>query len=391
MADGANRILTTHVGSLVRPPDFVEKLHQRVEGKLPDAEFEAALKKAVGEVVKHQAEAHVDVVSDGEYGKIGGWEQYVISRLTGFGPRSELPQGDELQELMNDAKRFPDFYKEVWGKQNHPEGIYPCVGEVKYVGQAELHRDIDNLKSAMAAAGVENGFLPVAAPASAFAMSPNEFYRTDEEFIEAGARALREEYKAITDAGLYVQVDDAHLPFQYDRMVPPGTREDYYAWARIRIDALNEALRGIPPERVRYHICWGSWNGPHTSDVPLKEIVNLLLQLNVGAYCIEAANARHEHEWQVWKETKLPEGRKLIPGVVSHQTNVVEHPELVAERLLRFASVVGGENLMAGTDCGFAQGPFIQRVHPSIQWAKLSSLAEGAAIASQQLWGKSAA
>jgi 5-methyltetrahydropteroyltriglutamate--homocysteine methyltransferase len=197
---------------------------------------------------------------------------------------------------------------------------------------------------------------------------------------------LREEYQAITDAGLFVQIDDAHLPFMYDRMVPPATPADFRKWARIRVDALNHALRGIPEEKVRYHICWGSWNGPHTSDVPLKDIVGLLLKVRAGAYSIESANARHEHEWQVWKDVKLPDGKKLIPGVVSHQTNVVEHPELVAERLLRFAKVVGRSNVLAGTDCGFAQGPFVRRVHPSIQWAKLQSLAAGAKLATKALW-----
>jgi 5-methyltetrahydropteroyltriglutamate--homocysteine methyltransferase len=240
----------------------------------------------------------------------------------------------------------------------------------------------------MAAARVERGFLPVAAPASAFGLSPNQHYATDEEYVEAGARALREEYKAITDAGLFVQIDDAHLPFMWDRIVPTGTRQDYFNWARPRIDALKQVLQGIPQEKVRYHICWGSWNGPHASDVPLQEIVHLLLELPVGAYAIEAANARHEHEWKVWQEVKLPEGRMLIPGVISHQTNVVEHPELVAERLMRFASVVGRENVMGGSDCGFAQGPFIRRVHPSIMWAKLESLVEGARLATRELWDK---
>jgi 5-methyltetrahydropteroyltriglutamate--homocysteine methyltransferase len=284
--------------------------------------------------------------------------------------------------------RFADFYRDFWPTQEHPEKVYPCVGAISYVGQDELNRDIDNLKSAAAAAGATAAFLPVAAPASAFGLSPNEYYATDEEFIEAGAQALREEYRAVTEAELFVQIDDAHLPFMWDRIVPNGSREQYFAWARPRIDALKEALKGIPQERVRYHICWGSWNGPHASDVPLKEIVDLLLELPVGAYAIESANPRHEHEWKVWKEVRLPEGKKLIPGVISHQTNVVEHPELVAERLMRFASVVGRENVMAGSDCGFAQGPFIRRVHPSIMWAKLESLVEGARLASQELWGK---
>ena len=389
MAD--KRIKTTHVGSLVRPDGFAAQLRRRQAQDLPDAEFLPALKDAVAGVVAEQVAADVDIVSDGEFGKLGGWEQYVLDRLTGFGPRQELPGADEVAQFMRDAEHFPEFYQEVWPQQEHAEGIYACVGEISYVGHAELERDIENLKAAMAAAGATEGFLPVAAPASAFALSPNEYYKTDEEYMQAGAAALREEYKTIVESGLYVQIDDAHLPFMYDRMVPPASRDDYVSWARIRIDALNEALRGLPPERIRYHICWGSWNGPHASDVPLKEIVDLILEVKAGAFAVEAANARHEHEWKVWQDVKLGEGRKLIPGVVSHQTNVVEHPELVAERLIRFASVVGQDNVMAGTDCGFAQGPFVRRVHPSIQWAKLRSLAEGARLASKELWGKAAA
>jgi 5-methyltetrahydropteroyltriglutamate--homocysteine methyltransferase len=388
MSNESKRVLTTHVGSLVRPDDFAALLRRRMTGGVSDSEYLPALRKAVAEVVAEQVAADVDVVSDGEFGKGIGWEQYVIERLSGFGPRLQL--ATEGGVAFGDFARFKEFYAETWPKEGYLEGIFPCVGPIKYTGHAALKRDIDNLKAAMAAAGAKAGFLPVAAPASAFSMSPNNYYKTDEEYMFAGAEALREEYKAITSAGLFVQIDDAHLPFMYDRMVPPGTLADFRKWARIRIDALNHALQGIPEERVRYHICWGSWNGPHTSDVPLKDIVNLILKVRAGAYSIEAANARHEHEWQVWKDVKLPAGKKLIPGVVSHQTNVVEHPELIAERLLRFAKVVGRDNVMAGTDCGFAQGPFVRRVHPSIQWAKLRSLAAGAALATKALWKRPA-
>jgi len=379
-----NRILTTHVGSLVRPDDFGALLRRRMDGKVNDVEYLPALRGAVNKVAAEQVAAGVDIVSDGEYGKGIGWEQYVLERLEGFGPRVVL--ATEGGVAFGDFARFADFYAEVWPKEGYLEGIFPCVGPIKYTGQAALKRDIDNLKAAMAAAGAKAGFLPVAAPASAFSMSPNQHYKTDEEYVYAGAEALRTEYKTITDAGLFVQIDDAHLPFTYDRMVPPASPKEFRKWARVRVDALNHALRGIPEDRVRYHICWGSWNGPHSSDVPLKEIVDLILKVRAGAYSIEAANARHEHEWQVWKTIKLPEHKKLIPGVVSHQTNVVEHPELVAERLLRFASVAGRDRVLAGTDCGFAQGPFVRRVHPSIQWAKLQSLAAGAALASKALW-----
>jgi len=389
MTSDSRAILTTHVGSLVRPDDFAALLRLRLSSTVDDSEYLPALRHSVHKVVSDQVNAGVDIVSDGEFGKGIGWEQYCIERLAGFGPRLQLATEGGID--FGDFARFKDFYAETWPKEGYLEGIYPCVGPIKYTGHAALKRDIDNLQSAMKIAGARAGFLPVAAPASAFAMSPNNYYKTDEEYMFAGAEALREEYKAITDAGLFVQIDDAHLPFMYDRMVPPATTADFRKWARIRVDALNHALRGIPQKKVRYHICWGSWNGPHTSDVPLKDIVDLLLTVRAGAYSIEAANARHEHEWQVWKTVKLPDGKKLIPGVVSHQTNVVEHPELVAERILRFAKVVGPDNVMAGTDCGFAQGPFVRRVHPSIQWAKLQSLAAGAKLASKALWKRPAA
>ena len=384
MSTGEKRILTTHVGSLVRPDAFAALLRRRLEGGVDEAEYLTTLERCVAEVVERQVAARIDIVSDGEFGKGIGWEQYVLERLSGFGPRAQL--ATEGGVAFGDFARFADFYKELWPKEGYLEGIYPCVGPIKYTGHAALARDIANLRSAMEKSGAKHGFLPVAAPASAFAMSPNEYYKSDEEYMFAGAEALRTEYQTIVDAGLYVQIDDAHLPFMYDRMVPPATADEFRRWARIRVDALNHALRGVPEERVRYHICWGSWNGPHTSDVPLKEIADLLLTVRAGAYSVEAANARHEHEWQVWRSVKLPDGKKLIPGVISHQTNVVEHHELVAERIVRFASVVGRENVIAGSDCGFAQGPFVRRVHPSIQWAKLESLAAGARLATEQLW-----
>jgi 5-methyltetrahydropteroyltriglutamate--homocysteine methyltransferase len=340
--------------------------------------------------VRRQVQAGIDIVSDGEFGKGIGWEQYVIERLSGFSEPPTTPSGapPPAAPAWGDFARFADFYGEMFPKEQYQERPFPCTGPITYTGHTALQRDIANLTSAVAAAKAQAGFLPVVAPASATALSPNNYYKTDEEYIYAMAEALRVEYKTILDAGLFVQIDDAHLPFMYDRMVPPASDEDYFRWAELRIDALNHALRGLDPTRIRYHICWGSWNGPHVCDVPLKKIVGLLLKLDVGGYSIEAANPRHEHEWKVWTEVKLPEGRTLMPGVVSHQTNVVEHPELVAERLVRFANVVGRDHVIAGTDCGFAQGPFVRRVHESIMWAKLESLVEGARLASEELWGR---
>jgi 5-methyltetrahydropteroyltriglutamate--homocysteine methyltransferase len=261
------------------------------------------------------------------------------------------------------------------------------TGPLVYTGQAELQRDIANLKAGLAQAPGATGFLPVVAPASALPNAKIEHYRDEESYLFALADALRTEYRAIIDAGLDLQVDDAFLPYMYEKMVPPMSVADYRKWAGLRVAALNHALQGLPRERTRYHICWGSWNGPHMFDVPLREIVDLVLSVEAGALSFEAANPRHAHEWTVWKDAKLPKDKVLMPGVVTHSTNIVEHRELVADRLVRFAECVGRENVMAGTDCGFSQSPLAGRVHRSIMWAKLRSLAEGAALATKRLWG----
>ena len=265
-----------------------------------------------------------------------------------------------------------------------------CVGPIQYIGLPELERDIANFKAALEGVAVEEAFLPVAAPSSTIPDRRNEYYRNDEDLLIALAEAMRTEYRTIVDAGFLLQIDDARAAVTYDRMVPPASFEDYYRWVRRHVEVLNYALEGIPEDRVRYHVCWGSWPGPHTTDVPLRKIVDLILNVRAGAYLIEAANPRHEHEWRVWQDVKLPEGKVLAPGVVSHGTNVVEHPELVAERIVRFAGVVGRENVIASTDCGFAQEQFNRRVHPSIMWAKLEAMAEGARIATKELWGQPA-
>jgi len=259
-----------------------------------------------------------------------------------------------------------------------------CTGPIGNKGHAAIQRDIVNFKAALAEAGVEEGFLPVAAPGSVEASHPNEYYPGDEAYLYAIADALREEYRAGVDDGLLLQVNDAFLPYVDDWMVDRVSMADYPKFC----EALNHALRGIPEERIRYHICRGSWNGPRSTDIPLKEIVHLVLKVNAGACSIEAANPRHAHEWKVWQDVKLPEGKVLIPGVVSHATNVVEHPELVADRIVRFANLVGRENVIAGTDGGFSQHWNLIRIHPSVQWAKLQALADGARLASRELWGR---
>src|SRR5678816_1312107 len=288
---------------------------------------------------------------------------------------------------------FAEFYRELDAAEGPPAavgasaGVAVCVGPISYTGQAELRRDIENFKSALSQAGARRGFLPVASPTSVIPDRRNEYYKSDEELLYAIADAMRAEYRSIVDAGLELQLDDARLAVTYDRMVPPASFADYRNWVAMNVEAINHALAGIPEERVRYHVCWGSWPGPHVTDVPLADVVDLMLKVNAGAYLIEGANPRHEHEWRVWDSIDFPKDKFLVPGVISHATNIVEHPELVAERLVRYARVVGRENLMAGADCGFAQGPFHRRVHPSIMWAKLEALAEGARLASRELWG----
>jgi 5-methyltetrahydropteroyltriglutamate--homocysteine methyltransferase len=400
MPHTADRILTTHVGSLIRPPKLIEFWRSIEDGKPHDeAAFEACLTESVAEVVRQQAEVGIDIVSDGEFSKGVNWAFYIFKRLKGIAVRPAT--AEELQDPMasmsggQDRRAFPEFYAEYDAATGLGKRLgYRVVvnGEISYCGQSQVGRDIENITAGLTKAERQfpalAGFLPVVAPASALPGAKIEHYKDEEAYLFALAEALHKEYKAIIDAGLYVQIDDAFLPYMHERMVPPMSNAQYLRWAQMRIDALNHALRGIPEERSRYHICWGSWNGPHAFDVPLKDIIGLLLQVRTGHYSFEAANPRHAHEWRVWETVKLSSGKILIPGVISHATNIVEHPELVAERIVRLAKIVGRENVMGGTDCGFAQSPFARRVHPTIMWAKLKSLVEGARIATQVLRGK---
>jgi 5-methyltetrahydropteroyltriglutamate--homocysteine methyltransferase len=392
-----DRILTTHVGSLVRPPDLVALLKRVENGEaVDDAVFQDCLRRSVADVVRRQVETGIDIVSDGEYGKTWTWAWYIRDRLGGF---EERPWGEggerEPSRTGKDRREFAEFYAEYNRMHQAPEGVrqrgrWVCVGPVEYRGHAAIQRDIDDIRIAAEEAGARGAFLPVVAPASVMPVRTDEHYDSEEDFVFAVADALNVEYRAVVDAGLTVQIDDAFLATMYDTMVPPGTLGDYREWAELRIEALNRALEGIPEERSRYHVCWGSWNGPHTGDVALRDIIDLILRVRVGGYSLEQANPRHEHEWRVWEDVELPEGKVLYPGVISHSTNVVEHPELVAERITRLARLVGPERVVASTDCGFAQTPFIQRVHPSVMWAKLSALVEGARIASRELHGAAA-
>jgi 5-methyltetrahydropteroyltriglutamate--homocysteine methyltransferase len=390
MQTSTSRILTTHVGSLIRPPQLQDFLAARRDGRQVDeAAFAACLEQSVRAVVHKQAEAGLDVINDGELGKTISWSRYVLERMTGFEHRMRDPADRTFPQATvgRDRREFADFYRTYDPSQGFTgmTGWY-VTGPIAYKGQAEIQADIDRLKRALAGVPHTEAFMPAVAPASVAPDRSDQYYGNDEDYLAAVADALHVEYKAITDAGFVLQIDDAYLAITHEVMVPPGTFDDYRRWAELRIEALNHALRGIPEERTRYHVCWGSWNGPHVYDVALKDIAAIILKARVGGYVLEMANPRHEHEWHVWEHVKLPPGRVLVPGVVTHSTNVVEHPELVAERIARLARLVGRENLIAGTDCGFAQGPFVQRVHPSIMWAKLSALAEGARLASQQLW-----
>ena len=403
-----DRILTTHVGSLIRPQAVLDFLVAMERGESYDeAAYERALDDAVADVVRRQADAGIDVIDDGEMGK-PSWITYLYERVSGIEPRLVPLEGAVMLPPSRDRQAFPEFYAEldanyartmanmlrvaekdreaVSARDMEAEGKYwYCTGPIEYDSSA-LQRDIARLKDALAGVDVTDVFLPVVAPASVYWLR-NEYYASEEEFVYAVADALHEEYRAIVDAGFLVQVDDAVLLHEYDSILSlGGSVEDYRRWAELRVDALVHALSGIPADRIRYHVCHGSWHGPHAYDPPLADVIDLILRVPARYHLIEQGNARHEHEWRLWEDVALPEGKVLVPGVVTHHTNVVEHPELVAERLVRLAKLVGRENVMGGTDCGFAQGAFVQRVHPTIQWAKLEALAEGARIATGRLW-----
>jgi 5-methyltetrahydropteroyltriglutamate--homocysteine methyltransferase len=384
------RILTTHVGSLPRPVALDDALGAR-SAHGGEAAYDEALTRSVAEVVAQQAAIGVDVVNDGEFGK-SSWTGYITERLGGFEAQPIAPGSVPLMG-GKDRTDFAEFYAEasrtgrLWylpdGRlRNHAPAApvqWVCTGPISYIGQSAVHRDIANFRKALDGKAVAGAFLPVAAPASIEPGRRNAFYASDEEYVYALADALRIEYEAIVNAGFLVQIDDAWITALWDRMLPDIDIDEYRRYCTVRIDALNHALRNIPEERVRYHICWGSWHGPHSTDIAMAELVDLMLRVKARYYLFEAANVRHEHEYHVWDDTPLPEGKVLIPGVVSHATNVLEHPSLIAERLMRFVERVGAENVMAGTDCGLGG-----RVHPQLAWAKLQAMVDGAALASKQ-------
>ena len=401
-----NRIQTTHVGSLIRPDELLPYLEAIEAGQDVDtAGFDPALRAAVGDVVRKQVETGIDIVDDGEFSKIS-WITYFYQRVSGIeeravplGEKNALPENLDREAFAeyydgHDVAQAADVSAGHSGTADHGAGtasqgegkIWMCTGPITY-DPTDIERDIENLKAAAADAGATETFLPVLAPASAYWLE-NEHYDSEEEFVFALADALHEEYRRIVDAGILLQVDDAVLWHLYGTMLLKGqTPEDYRRWAQVRIDALNHALRGIPEDRVRYHVCCGSWHGAHTFDPSIADVLDMVLAVNARYYLIEQGNARHEHEWEVWKTVELPEDKVLVPGVITHHTEMVEHPMLVAERLVRLAEIVGPERVIGGADCGFAQGTLTRRVPLWTQWAKLASLAEGARIASRQLYG----
>ena len=388
MKRSQSRILTTHVGSLVRPADMVEILRRKTDGAPFDDGDRATLARHVAEGVRLQEECGIDIPSDGEYSK-SGFAQYITDRLTGFETRNDLPGRGGGTTRSRDRKRFAEAYREIeGGAQGGTTSMANsmCTAPITYRGTAAVQTDLANFKAALQGRSFEEAFIPAVAPGTIELQRANHYYKTEEDYLYALADAMKAEYRLIVDAGFVLQIDDPRMVTEYDSMDPAPSAEEYRRFATVRIEALNHALAGLPEDRVRYHMCWGSWHGPHTTDAPLSEILPVILTIKAGAFSLEAANPRHEHEYHVWETIKLPEGKILIPGVIAHTTNCVEHPELVAERIVRYARLVGRENVIAGVDCGFAQGLATARVHPSIMWEKLRMLAEGARRASRRLW-----
>jgi len=406
MQASTDRIQVSHAGSLPRTDELVAANAAREFEEdgftlKRSPEFDALLQEAVTGLVQHQLDVGVTAVGDGEFGKAssnptdyGAWWAYSFQRVGGLSltevnafnepPHRSSPGNIRLTSFNDrrDRQEFADVYADPTAMHTGRVATqFPSVtGELVYKGQDLVASDIANLKTALAATGAANGFITSISPGSA-ARIVNDYYATEEEHVWAWAKALREEYKAITDAGLILQIDDPSMAENWDAINPEPTVAEYVAFTRIRLEALNWALEGLPTEQIRFHLCWGSWHGPHTTDIEFKNIVDVMLDVNAQAYSFEAANSRHEHEWTIWEDVKLPEGKLIVPGIVGHATNVVEHPELVAQRIGNFANLVGREAVVASTDCGLGG-----RVHQHIAWAKLESLAKGAEIASKRLW-----
>jgi 5-methyltetrahydropteroyltriglutamate--homocysteine methyltransferase len=396
MKTSTDRILTTHVGSIPRPESIRALLRARLAGQsIDESDLAARATEAVADVVRRQAEVGLDIVSDGEMSKTS-FLAYTDERLTGFAPTagtdpSATLTGAGLWARRVDSRRewraFREYYADYLPREM-PLASPPtvCEGPITYKGQALLRRDLSTLRVALQGVGIAEAFVPAIAPAMV-GRGQNRYYPTEEAYVFAIAEALKVEYRAIVDAGFILQIDDPGLGETWDMLIPAPPLEEYRKMQARNLDALNHALAGLPEDRIRYHLCWGSWQGPHLHDLGLRDVVDLVLRVRAQAYSIEAATPRHAYEWRVWKDVRLPEGKVLIPGVIAHTTAVVEHPETVAERLVNFASIVGRERVIAGADCGFAQGALFQRQHPTVMWAKFEALVQGARIASERLWG----
>ncbi|HKA44492.1 MAG TPA: cobalamin-independent methionine synthase II family protein [Burkholderiales bacterium] len=388
MKRSVDRILTTHVGSLPRPADLLVMIRARERGEPADRQgHEARVRGAVAEIVRKQVDLGVDIVDDGEMGK-PGFIHYVNERLAGFEPGGEASGGSPWKN-SREARAFPEFYE--WFGRTLPSPAAAarhmvCTGPISYKGHAHVQADIANLKSALAGKEVTDAFMPAISPTSVEDWQRNRYYRTQEEYLFAIADAMREEYRAIVDAGFILQVDDPHIATCYV-IRSDLSIEQVRRWAEVRVEALNHALRGIPRDRVRWHTCYGINIGPRVHDLELRHFIDIMLKVRAGAISFEAANPRHEHEWGVWKNVALPDGTILIPGTITQSSVLVEHPELVAERIVRFAGIVGRENVIAGADCGFGTFAGSEEIHESVVWAKFSALVEGARIATKQLWG----
>ena len=393
MKRSERRILTTHTGSLPRPPDLVEALNAKELGRTFDAHaLDKRVSRAVREVAQRQAETGLDVINDGEHSKVS-WMAYARTRLSGL---EEIDSPVRFRGATRDSLAFPAAYEDmkvmlagrssaIVAKRTVRPKAWVCTGPIAYVGQEVLRADIDNLKAALDGVKAEEAFLTAISPSNLELYYENQFYRTAEEYLTALADAMHVEYRAIVDAGFILQIDDPRMATHYNR-TPNASIEECRKFMALRVEAVNHALRGIPEDRVRFHTCYSVNIAPRVCDFELKHFVDLMLKIRAGAYAIEAANPRHEHEWELWRDVALPDGKILIPGVVSHCVHLVEHPELVAQRLTRFASVVGREQVIAGTDCGFGTSGAGDEVHPDVAWAKLRSLVEGAEIASRRLW-----
>jgi 5-methyltetrahydropteroyltriglutamate--homocysteine methyltransferase len=393
MKTSLDRILTTHTGSLPRPPDLVAALNTKELGGTYDREALAdRVRRAVCEITHRQVETGIDIVDDGEHSKVN-WMAYARARLSGL---EEIDRPPQFRGPTRDSLAFPETYEDmrvmlaarssaiVAKRQVRPRAQL-CTGPIAYVGQDELATDIANLKKAVTGLTVEDVFMTAISPSNLELYYENHYYTSDEDYLAALSEAMRVEYRAIVDAGFILQIDDPRMATHYNRAVN-ATIEECRRFIALRVEALNHALRGIPPDRVRFHTCYSVNIAPRVHDFELQHFVDLMLRINASAYVIEAANPRHEHEWRIWQETKLPDGKILIPGVVSHCVQLVEHPELVAQRIERFAGVVGRERVIAGTDCGFGTSGAGDEVHPEVAWAKLAALVQGARIASARLW-----